>query len=243
VADTASGMGAVSMDEDMDDELAKALALSMETDEPLQVVTRTSFGVSLCGSLSLSASITRCTSRRAVDHCVKESWRRKRRTCSTTLASSTRSSPRLMASTPTTQCDCPTHSLRPVLAALRRNFDSVRAEHPGGVGRAERTEGRGRQQEVRPRPRAALSMDRPSRSHRRVARAQGAPMGGLIAARHAHHAKSKHFREACGRSDRSRESWGRPLSLYRDPGVPIFRRFGWPACVQCARGFSVEGGW
>jgi hypothetical protein len=38
------------MDEDMDDELAKALALSMETDEPLQVVTRTSFGVSLCGS-------------------------------------------------------------------------------------------------------------------------------------------------------------------------------------------------
>ena len=47
MADTASGMGAVSMDEDMDDELAKALALSMETDEPLQVVTRASFGVSL----------------------------------------------------------------------------------------------------------------------------------------------------------------------------------------------------
>ena len=42
MADTASGMGAVSMDEDMDDELAKALALSMETDEPVQVVTRAS---------------------------------------------------------------------------------------------------------------------------------------------------------------------------------------------------------
>ena len=67
MADTASGMGAVSMDEDMDDELAKALALSMETDEPLQVVTRASFGVSLCGSLSLSASVARFTSRRAVD--------------------------------------------------------------------------------------------------------------------------------------------------------------------------------